>query len=387
MPSPCEGVLRDKRKVARTTVAQRRENGLKTELHQETSTPVERAPRVVLTLLIAGLGGLLFQILGVPAPWLSGPATLVAILVVTGFRIDIPTFLRHAALMFLGVLMGSSVTPETFGQLARSPLTVAGLLICIVVIIAAIQAYLRLVHRYDPVTAQLSAVPGALPFVLAMAEESGADVRRVAIIQMIRLVALLVFLPSVFALFGYVGDVAESPVAKRPLIYWDVAVLVVAAVAGAVLLEWLRMPAGVMFGSMIAGALLFATGAVTTSLPEWMMLPGFAVIGATVGANFQDTDRRLLLTTLAAGIGSVFVGATASMLTALPFSYLTGLPLAQLWLAYAPGGVDAMAVLALAIGLEPAFVATHHLARFFALAVCLPIWLRPRIKAERSKSG
>jgi membrane AbrB-like protein len=220
-----------------------------------------------------------------------------------------------------------------------------------------------------------------------MAEEAGADVRRVAIIQMIRLVALLVFLPSVFAFFGYVGDVADSPVAQRELIPSDVAILIVCAVAGAVLLEWLRMPAGVMFGSMIAGAALFATGAVTTGLPEWMMLPGFAVIGATVGANFQGTDRRLFVGTLAAGIGSVFVGSLASMLTALPFSYLTGLPLAQLWLAYAPGGVDAMSVLALAIGLEPAFVAMHHLTRFFALGVFLPLWLRPRIRAERAKNG
>ena len=75
---------------------------MRTELHQEAATPAERGPRGVLTLVMAGLGGLLFQFLGVPAPWLSGPATLVAILVVTGFRIDIPTFLRHASLMFLG---------------------------------------------------------------------------------------------------------------------------------------------------------------------------------------------------------------------------------------------------------------------------------------------
>ena len=345
-----------------------------------------RAPHIGLTIVIAMLGGLAFQKIGVPAPWLSGPATAVAITVIAGYRIDIPIVLRHLSLMFLGVLMGSSVTPDTLGQLARSPLTVAGLLVCIVVIIFCVQTYLRAVHGHDSVTAQLSAVPGALPFALAMAEEAGADVRRVAIIQMIRLVALLVFLPSVFAVFGYVGDVADSPVAKRELILTDVAILLVCAIAGGVLLEWLRMPAGVMFGSMIAGALLFATGTVTTGLPEWMMLPGFAVIGATVGSNFQGTDRRLFLGTLAAGIGSVFVGSLASMLTALPVSYMTGLPLAQLWLAYAPGGVDAMSVLALAIGLEPAFVAMHHLTRFFALGIFLPLWLRPRIKAERARN-
>ena len=75
---------------------------MRMQLNWEIAALAERAPRVVLTVAIAGVGGLLFQTLGLPAPWLSGPATLVAILVVTGFRIDIPAFLRNAALMFLG---------------------------------------------------------------------------------------------------------------------------------------------------------------------------------------------------------------------------------------------------------------------------------------------
>ena len=356
----------------------------------DTSVPTgwrNRAPAILATAMIAAAGGFAFQALSIPAPWLSGPATAVAVSVVAGFRIDIPHLLRHLSLLFLGILMGSSVSPETLAQLARSPLTVAGLLLCIVVIISSVQAYLRLVHRHDAVSAQLSAVPGALPFALALAEETGADVRRVAIIQMIRLVALIVFLPSVFAMFGFVGDVADSPVARRPLIVSDVALLAAAAFAGAMMLERLRMPAGVMFGSMLAAALLFGSGGVSTGLPEWLMLPGLAVMGATVGANFKGTDRRLFLGTLLAGIGSVVVGSAAALLTAVPFSLATGLPLAQLWLAYAPGGVDAMSVLALAIGLEPAFVATHHLARFFALGVFLPLWLRPRIRAQRTRDG
>jgi hypothetical protein len=41
--------------------------------------------------------------------------------------------------------------------------------------------------------------------------------------------------------------------------------------------------------------------------------------------------------------------------------------------AFAPGGLEAMTVLALALGLDPLYVGAHHLARFFAISFTLPL--------------
>ena len=158
-----------------------------------------------------------------------------------------------------------------------------------------------------------------------------------------------------------------------------------AGAAGAWAFHKLRVPAGVMFGAMAAGAGLFGSGTITTGIPGWIMLPGFAVIGAVIGTNFDGTDRRLLVSTMIASVGAVLVGATAAMAVALPVAWLTGLPTAQIWLSYAPGGVDAMTILALALAFEPAFVGAHHLARFLLLATVMPLWLRPYLQREGSK--
>ena len=340
-----------------------------------------KALAALITLSIAVAGGLFFTALKIPAAWLSGPATAVAIAVMMGLKTEIPGALRALALVFLGAIMGASVTPDTLSQLSHSPLTVAGLFVCLAAVMISISCYLRYVHGFNWLDAQLSGAPGASFYVLALAQETGADVRRVAIIQMIRLVALIIILPSVFAALGYVGDVSASPVATRPVNWPDTLVLAVAAIAASILFERLRVPTGMMFGAMVAGGLLFGTGTITTGLPEWLMIPGFIVIGAVVGSNFQGTSRRQFLTLVSAGIGTVIVGSVASLSVAAPFALLTDLPLAQLWLAYAPGGVDAMSVLALAIGLEPAFVAAHHLARFLGLALFLPFWFRKRVRS------
>ncbi|MFT5509525.1 MAG: membrane AbrB-like protein [Hyphomicrobiaceae bacterium] len=345
-----------------------------------------RLPAIAATFVIAITGGLAFAALQIPAAWLSGPATAVAIAVIAGFKSDVPSELRSLSLLFLGSVMGASVTPDTIGQLAQSPLTVAGLFVCLGAVMISITCYLRFVHKFDALTAQLGAAPGASLYVLALAEETGADIRRVAIVQMIRLVALIILLPSIFAILGYAGDVAASPVATRAVHWPHIAVLGVSALVLACVFEWLRVPTGIMFGAMVAGGLLFGSGTITTGLPEWLMLPGFVVIGAVVGSNFQGTTRQQFGETLLAGVGTVVVGSIASLSVAVPFAFFAELPLAQMWLAYAPGGVDTMSVLALAIGLEPAFVAAHHLARFLCLALFLPFWFRGHIQAQRAKS-
>ena len=60
------------------------------------------------------------------------------------------------------------------------------------------------------------------------------------------------------------------------------------------------------------------------------------------------------------------------------------LPFGQLWLAYAPGGVEAMAAMALALHLDPAFVGAHHVLRILGLNLISPLWLR---NDSRSKSS
>jgi hypothetical protein len=52
-----------------------------------------------------------------------------------------------------------------------------------------------------------------------------------------------------------------------------------------------------------------------------------------------------------------------------------GLTPTLLIVAYAPGGVEAMAAIAVQLGLAPAFVAAHHVARLLVLTLLVPLLL------------
>jgi uncharacterized membrane protein AbrB (regulator of aidB expression) len=55
---------------------------------------------------------------------------------------------------------------------------------------------------------------------------------------------------------------------------------------------------------------------------------------------------------------------------------VTGLPTDALVLAYAPGGLAEMSLIALALSMDAAFVATHHIVRIFLIVVLAPLAFR-----------
>ena len=76
---------------------------------------------------------------------------------------------------------------------------------------------------------------------------------------------------------------------------------------------------------------------------------------------------------MAVGIAGVFA-ILAGLLLSLPF--------AQTLLAFSPGGLEAMTLLAFALGIDPLYVGAHHLARFLLISFTLPFAFRYWMKDE-----
>jgi uncharacterized membrane protein AbrB (regulator of aidB expression) len=67
---------------------------------------------------------------------------------------------------------------------------------------------------------------------------------------------------------------------------------------------------------------------------------------------------------------------------------LLSLHVGDVVVAYAPGSIDAMMILALALHLDPVFVGAHHLARVFTVTLALPVIVRTLAPpAKKTKSG
>jgi len=339
------------------------------------------------TLLIAAAGGAALGLVGFPAGWLSGSIIAVSVVGLAGRPVRIPEPLARLSYVVMGISLGGAVTPETLAGMARWPLSLAILLLAMIALTGAVTVYLRAVHGWDRATALLASFPGALATSLVLAVEYRADVRAVAVAQTTRVAGLAIMLPAGLAAFGFTGEpMARTSAAllADPLAF---ALLVGGSSLAAVAAQWLRLPGGLIFGAMISSAVLHGSGSVTAGLPGWLSIASFIVLGANTGARFGNTDVRTLRHMGVAALGAFMVGNVVALGFAALAAWLLELSAGGVMLGYAPGAIDAMMILALALHLDPAFVGAHHLARFIMVLLSMPILVRLIVRPQQSTDG
>ncbi len=335
----------------------------------------------ILPCLIGLAGGFAFDRLGLPAAWLSGALVAVTVATLAGLPVRVPGPVATAGFLLIGIVMGSAVTPETLRLMLSWPISMAGLVVLVPAIVGGIMVYLIRVERFDRETAFFASIPGALNYVMALTLDSRADARVVAVIQSFRLVLLVAALPSLMALSG-LGSAAR-PMAQTTAAHWsEMALLVVLAVSCGLGMERLRVPGGATVGAMLATAVLHASGLVTAMVPEPIVIGGFIVMGVLIAGRFAGTSMAELRVLLRASVGAFLVGTAVTVVVATAVALTAGLPVGKVILAYAPGGIEAMAVLAFVLDMDPAFVGAHHLVRFVGIALLLPLAARLVIRRE-----
>jgi hypothetical protein len=254
--------------------------------------------------------------------------------------------------------------------------------------ITATSSYLRFVHGWDAQSALFGASPGALAQVMTPASEYKADLRAIAIVQTMRVVALTLGIPAALAYFGLTvegGGLMARFIAAGPPSVVELAVLVVASTVTALVFFKLRLPGGLMFGAMLTSAILHGAGFIHSILPWWVAYAAVIGIGAVTGSRFANTDPYTLLRFLGAALGSFAVAMAIASLSVLALAMLMSVRPADAVLAFAPGAQDTMMVLALALHLDPVFVGALQLSRFLLVSMLVP-FLAHRIRNMRPEA-
>jgi membrane AbrB-like protein len=321
----------------------------------------------------------------VPAGWLSGAMIGVAALAATGRAAPLAVGLRQLAILLAGVGMGSGLTPATLHTLTRYPASLALMVGAIAAMTAASYLVLLRARGFSRQTAFYSAIPGALSYVFIVAQPSGADMPRLAVIQVFRIFVLMALVPIVASRAGFLA--APIGFAVDPVLT-TVLLVAVAGLAGAAL-ERLGVASGSLYAAIVVSALAHGLGWAPGRLAPPIQIGAQTLIGAWVGTRFIGFDWGLLHRTLIAAATS-FLAAFA---VAAGFAYLATLavdvPFAEALAAFAPGGLEAMTMMAFALGLDPLFVGAHHLARFVVISAALPLvanWLDRRARSAGSAS-
>lgn len=343
------------------------------ELSEAPRPSVLNVLREQATLLSVALaGGLSLTFLHVPAGWMSGGMIATAGLAAAGRAHPLNPVLRQIALAGAGLMIGSGVTPDMLESVSRYPASLTLMMLSLVAVTAASAWFLRRLQAWSAATSLFASVPGALTYVFALAPTTDADLPRVAIVQLFRVFTLMALVPLLVGWSATLPPAAQAPV-DGPLL---IAVMMAAGVLTGLAFERFGVAGGMLFGPMLLSAALHGASIAPGRLPDWMTTASQILIGAWTGARFTGFDWRLLGRTLSATAGSLAISLAVSAVFAGAATLLLAIPFAEALVAFAPGGLEAMTVLAFALGLDPLYVGSHHLARFLAISVGLPFVLR-----------
>ncbi|KAF0228355.1 MAG: hypothetical protein FD175_2136 [Beijerinckiaceae bacterium] len=314
----------------------------------------------------------MFWVLALPAPWLSGGLIGVVVLLVAGVRPHVPDSLRDLAMLLAGAVTGSAITPEMLQAVARYPASLAILAVTTALIVVAGRFVLLRLFAWDRQSALFAAVPGALSAVIASVAEIGGDMMRVVAVQSFRMFVLVALLPStVLIAVHQMPPPAISTLAAGPF-----AAVMLAALIVALLFQRMGVLAPFLLGGVAAAGLLHITGAVAGNPPQLLANIAMLLVGVYAGSRFSGLKWAVIRSLILPGVSLFVITTGVAALGGFAAAWLVGIPVAEALVAYAPGGLEAMVMLGLAMGLDPLYVTSHHVARFVMIAAALPFFAR-----------
>jgi membrane AbrB-like protein len=335
----------------------------------------QTARRFALTFGVSAAGGLVAQLLGLPAGWIAGGVLAVAVASLAGLNTDVPRALHPPVFLVIGAYAGGGVSHETLRQMQTWPASFAILGVSVVGVIASSYWWLHGRTGWDRTDAVLASLPGALSLVMATAEDLKADLKKVAIAQSLRLLILVELIPLIALLIGHPTGAPAAASAETASLRDILIMLVVGAAAGFVV-QRLKVPGGWMLGALLASAALLLGGVVEGRLPFDVVLLFVIMLAAITGSRLRPGDMAILPRIVRPALIAFALALLISAVSAGSVTLLLGVNIIQTLLAFAPGALDALVIIAFQMNIDPAYVAAHHVARFLGLALAVPILAR-----------
>ncbi|MBT5911858.1 MAG: AbrB family transcriptional regulator [Rhodospirillaceae bacterium] len=330
---------------------------------------------VFIAILIGTVGGFIFAIIKVPLPWMLGAMVFVTIAAVSGVPVLLPFMLRQSMVVFIGVLLGSQFTPELFDQISSWLISVIAMLFYGIIVMFLVLSYLKKFGNYDPITAYFSAAPGGLNDMTIIGGEMGGDDRIIALTQASRVLLVVMTIPFLFRIFG--GYEAPSGLLPKgqgfDLPFREWCIIGICVTLGPFIARKLRLPAAFLLGSLVLTAIAHIAGWSNSSPPTGLVAAAQVILGTAIGCRFTGTDYGEITRVIKISVGSAFILMSTAVGAGLLLSEITGLPWYLVTLAYAPGGLAEMSLIAFGIGQDVPFVATHHLCRIGMVILLAPI--------------
>ena len=319
-------------------------------------------------------GGLVFQALQTPIPWLLGPLVFVAGINLAGFRIRCPDGSRQAGQIIIGTAIGLRFTPEV-ASVVLGQLHWMAIAAVVAIMLGGVGALIQIrIARLDPTTAFFGSVPGGMAEMIVLGDRFKAEPVATALSQTVRVGIVVVTVPVGLTWLGATGG---DFLALRSIpVDWSLLPVLLAGCAAA---SWGLSRLGVtnawMLGACFFAAALTVGEIELSGFPDILLVLGQLLVGAVLGERFEREPMRRAPRVIVSAVLSTAILLAAGIALALAIGAVSGVPLTTMVAATCPGGLAEMSITAEILGLGVPLVTAYHITRIVVITlVTMPLF-------------
>ncbi|MAW13570.1 MAG: AbrB family transcriptional regulator [Alphaproteobacteria bacterium TMED150] len=344
--------------------------------------------KVIFALFLGGVSGYLFYLASLPLPWMLGAMFINIIAALLRLPVAGPTKLRPTVAVVIGVMLGSSFTPTIFDQIIYWVPSLIFMALYLFVTGLVIIPYYRKVAGFDLSTAYFAGMPGGLMEMMIIGKEMGADERSIILAHTSRIV-LVVALVAVWFRVVQGIDLMERPQFGTPLSHIPAIELITLSVVGVLgyfLGRFVHLPAPMLLGPIIVSAAVHVLGFVENPPPSELVVIAQIFLGTIFGCRFTNAEPKAILRAIWLGLGATLLMLTLTFGFAIALHEIFEQSVEELVLAYSPGGLAEMSLVALAMNADVAYVSTHHVVRVSLIMLVAPLLFRFLLRSKEKSS-
>lgn len=316
----------------------------------------------------------IFHAFDFPAALLFGPMLVAVLAGINGATIRVPSPVFSAGQAVIGCLVANSISPSIYKVILSDWEIISGVVLATLAASSFLGWFISYLRVLPGSTAIWGSAPGGATAMVLMAAAFGADARLVAFMQYLRVIFVTsaAVLISAFAI-GSGGADAQAELWFPPIDPLSFPLTIIVAIAGGYVGSLLRLPSPYFLGAAILGLCVHLGAGVELEIPMWLRSIAYIAIGWAIGLSFTRAALHQAFSALPQIVASIVVLMLFCGVLAWVLSVELGVDMLTAYLATSPGGLDSVAIIALASDrVDLSFVLALQSARLIAVLALGP---------------
>lgn len=337
------------------------------------SSLTKKLAAIALGLIVSLVVGIIFNTVGIPAPFFIGSILSAAVLSFSKINVKLPGKISQLGQAFVGMMIAERIA----SGLGMDTLYFLPAFAVVSLLVMGLCGWCGLYLGKTGLIPGSSAIwgfsPGAATAMIFMSSAYGADRQIVSLMQYTRVLFVVL---SASIIVGGGAEVALSDFAHQ-LAQFNVNNFLMGTgivVLCLVIIKFVKVPAGPLLLPMFLGAFIMKVTGTDIVLPTSVMVIAYVVLGIRIGSTFTREVVQQLWATRTQLVAAILLLIGVSMLAAYLFSLYDHIDFKTAYLAFSPGGLDTAAILSASGNVDIHLVMASQSLRLILVVLCWP-WI------------